>query len=294
MALVRLEGLNLERLTGDRQVPFMRDFSEDMGRHLTQLAVHVGGGACFTTPCEWSNQANAAAKCMAASLVACLPELRELVLVVGWPAGITEDLRGLINPPRGLTSLVAQTHGSLHTPDLLLSPALMAGLVSLTVSNLSPCPPLCLRGTGGSYARLTRLAYGRRDQIIDWGAWCSADYCIPTLVEMKAIGKGFTMTGVQGRVWAEAVASTTLPRLSRLVLCVQLPGSRAAAFYSTPDCSAADLELTLRDGLPTACTAVGRRIVVSVHTRGSLSIVPYLDRLVWGKLQHTYAYEPRR
>jgi len=203
-----------------------------------------------------------------ADLVHHLPALNELCVCPGKvddsdaPAAAL-DLRGLDALPHGLTSLTV-ADGSMT--DVLLSPALKAGLSRLTVEHAFPShPPRCLHNAGASFSRLIRLAYGVVDPATaghqlatNLAAWGHAEFRVPTLVEMELWGKEFKIDGFVGPPdWARAVATETLPRLVLLRLRVLPPNG--GTFPGTAGCQS-----LIMDRLPAAAAAAGRRLVVRI------------------------------
>jgi hypothetical protein len=180
--------------------------------------------------------------------------------------GVPLDLAGVRAPPPGLTFLSVWVGAGA---DVLLSPAIRAGLASLAVQALadSSDPPRCLRGAGGSFGRLTRLVYGwpttTVSAIINLGPWGRPEFSVPTLIEMEAIVYAFTLEGWDRGSWCEGFLAA-LPRLARLVL---QSDPRLCPFQASADGStdAAAVQNMITARLPQAARESGRRLDVAVH-----------------------------
>jgi hypothetical protein len=283
--LVRLEALWLTPRLHPEQAAFAHELTSVFGRHLTRLA--IWGGRLEDRDEMRDPETNAEARTAVARLLEnrALPALRELVIEWRWSAfGVPLDLAGVHAPPPGLTFLSVRIGGN---GSVLLSPAVRAGLASLAVAfdtTRAVDPPVCLRGAGGSFSRLTRLVYGGLwDAIVNLAPWGQPEFSIPTLVEMEAIGRGFTLNELGRWVrgsWCEGFLAA-LPRLARLVLRLEIYDTepfRASADGST-DAAAVQNMVTTR--LPQAARESGRRLDVAVH-RGAGSDAALMARFGWG------------
>jgi hypothetical protein len=274
--LVRLEPLWLTQRVHLEQAAFVSEFTSVFGRHLTRLAVRCGKNENRHVLSDPETHAEARTAVTRLLENRALPALRELV--IDWRQwsgrGVPLDLAGVRAPPPGLTSLSVRAE---NKTDVLVSPAIRAGLASLAVEFESSGitawpevdPPQCLRGTGGSFGRLTRLVYGSSDQlgrVMNLAPWGRPEFSIPTLVEMEAIGGGVTLSELgrgARRSWCEGFLAS-LPRLARLVLWDVSYGwlFRASA---TGSMDAAAVEDVVTTRLPQAACESGRRLDVAVH-----------------------------
>jgi hypothetical protein len=268
--LVRLEGLLLTPRMHLEQAAFVHELTSVFGRHLTRLAVRGGFYGCHNLR---DPEIRAEARSAVAVLLEnrALPALRELVIDWEWSlydVPLEMDLAGVHAPPPGLTFLSARFGDK---GEVLLSPAIRAGLASLAVQCPADSidPPRCLSGAGGSFGRLTRLVYGSPgsgDAIMNLAPWGSPEFSVPTLVEMEAIGGEFTLNEL-GRwdrgSWCEGFMAA-LPRLARLVLRAQAhTGPFWASTDDLTDATAVQNMVTAR--LPQAARESGRRLDVAVH-----------------------------
>jgi hypothetical protein len=259
--VVRLEPLVLGLRR--EQAAFVLELTSVFGRHLTRLDVRCG---TFLARQDRRDPQTAVALLLENRA---LPALRELVIDWRWSYdGVPLDLAGVHAPPPGLTFLSVRVGAST---DVLLSPAIRAGLASLAVAGETyrvVDPPQCLRGAGGSFGRLTRLVYGWpvSDCAINLAPWGSPEFSVPTLVEMEAIGDGFMLNALDRRdrrSWCEGFLAA-LPRLARLVLRADArTGPFRAATDGPMDAAAVQNMITAR--LPRVARESGRRLDVAVH-----------------------------
>jgi PAS domain-containing protein len=270
--LVRLEPLWLTPRMHLEQAAYVHELTSVFGRHLTRLAVRA------VTPQDRDElrdpETHAEARAAVARLLEnrALPALRELVIDWRWSAfGVPLDLAAVHAPPPGLTFLSVRIG---YGTDILLSPAIRAGLASLALqcpANFFE-PPQCLRGAGGSFGRLTRLVYGSSDAgdgIINLAPWGQPEFSVPTLVEMDVVGPCFTLNELgrwDGGSWCEGFLAA-LPRLARLVLWAinETRPFRALADGSTDAAAVQNIQNTITARLPQAARASGRRLDVAVH-----------------------------
>jgi hypothetical protein len=268
--LVRLEPLWLKPRPSLEQAVCVHELTSVFGRHLTRLAVWGG------TPSVYGQRRDPEAHAEAQTAVApllenrALPALRELFIYWKWSFDdVPLDLAAVHAPPPGLTFLFMRVRAET---DVLLSPAVRAGLASLAVAfdaGRAVDPPVCLRGAGGSFGRLTRLVYGSPLiglATIDLAPWGRPEFSVPTLVEMEAIGCGFTLNELGRRdrgSWCEGFLAS-LPRLARLVLRA---GVDSGPFWASADGSteAAAVEDMVTTRLPRAAREAGRRLDVAMH-----------------------------
>jgi hypothetical protein len=273
LVLMRLDGLWSIPWLRREQAGFVRELTSVFGRHLTRLAVWGGMKAedrgQLRDPETPAEAGTAVARLLENRA---LHALRELVIHWLWFFDPRLDLAAVHAPPPGLTFLPMNVRDAA---DVLLSPAIRAGLASLAIPCLANFigPLLCLRGAGGSFGRLTRLVYGTsvvlglEDGInINLAPWGRPEFSDPTLVEMEAIGGRVTLNELGWRdrgSWCEGFLAS-LPRLARLVL-------RAYA-YDGPFrdsenglMKAAAVEDVVTTRLPRAARESGRRLDVAVH-----------------------------
>jgi hypothetical protein len=286
--LVRLDALWVTPRLRLEQAGFVREFTSVFGRHLTRLGVR-GGTTAEDLGQLRDPDAHAEARTAVARLLEnrALPALRELVN--DWRfSSIPLDLAGVHAPPPGLTFLSMNVRDAA---DVLLSPAIRAGLASLAMA----CgtfrmvdPPQCLRGAGGSFSRLTRLVYGSRgygNKALNLAVWGRPEYSVPTLVQLEAGAIAFTLEGWDRRSWRESFLAG-LPRLARLMLWAH---SQRGPFRATYDGStgAAAVQNTITARLPQAARESGRRLDVAVHQSAG-DPAAFMDRFGWGVVSHPY------
>jgi hypothetical protein len=253
-------------------------FALELGaQHLTRLGVWAASSAGMGVP---GRNASLAA------LVSGLPALRDLTVAFDedeGPVDLALDWRRETGLPRGLTSLaVGHRFGR---GDVFLPPEVMGTLKELVLGLVDvEDPPSCLRDAGGSFSRLTRLVYGqtpfsdpydldiREMFVTDLAPWGTAAFAVPTLVELEVVGQAFTLGDYEGEEWAQewvqAVATTTLPRLERLLLRLPPWNDDELPAFCGPkrrDREFDEDELAVvTHRLPAAAAAAGRRLVVSV------------------------------
>jgi hypothetical protein len=265
--IVRLEPLWLTQRMFLEQAASVRELTSVFGRHLTRLAVRAG----FRVDDGLREpETRAEARTAVARLLEnrALPALRELVIDWRSSLSVPLDLAGVHAPPPGLTFLSVWFD---HDMDVLLSPAIRAGLASLAIQCPAESidPPRCLCGAGGSFGRLTRLVYGLPyafSGLINLAPWGRSEFSVPTLVEMEAIACGFTLNevGLWGRgSWCKGFLAS-LPRLERLVLRAV---SQTRRFRASANgwMGAATVETMITTRLPRAARESGRRLDVAVH-----------------------------
>jgi hypothetical protein len=271
--VVRLEPLWLSARLRREQAAFVRELTSVFGRHLTRLAVRDGTSQDFFELRDPEARAEAMTDVARLLENGALPALRELVIEwwVFSALGVPLDLAGVRAPPPGLTFLSVRAG---EQTELLLSPAIRAGLASLAVAfgtfetDRVVDPPQCLRGVGGSFGRLTRLVYGSRAPVcgvMNLAPWARPEFSIPTLVEMEAIGRCFTLNELGQRdrgSWCKGFLAAQ-PRLSRLVLRSDAHLFQTSSTHRSMNATAVRNVVTAR--LPRAARESGRRLDVAVH-----------------------------
>jgi hypothetical protein len=282
--LVRLEPLCFTLQLRREQAAFVRELTSVFGRHLTRLTVRTRRREDRDERLQPETPAEARTAVAPLLENRALPALRELVIDWEW-SSVPLDLAAVRAPPTGLTFLSVYTG---VVADVLLSPAIRAGLASLAVQcwTDSMDPPLCLRGAGGSFGRLTRLVYGSRISgfgVINLAPWGMSEFSLPTLVEMEAIGHGFTLNELSRwdrGSWCEGFLAA-LPRLARLVLRAD---AHPRPFRASADrlTKAAAVRNMITARLPQAAREAGCRLDVAVH-RGSSSFAR-VARFGWSNL----------